>query len=537
MKTKFKFSGQELCVCQYSFFGLIHQKDEDKQVNLTDVEYIERVPLEGLWRTRCGVEFVTNRGESLYVPNMSSQDADSLIAQALSCGAKQLEHRFMFVPPKKILKKQYKGYCLVCDEGTRIARKIYSKKGCNRETVQQDQLKYLDTVSPKYQWVDSRLGKLIISTLGWSARTVKKIDDKKEKFYAVELTEAPAAGQYSKNSLYIPFLSEDESSNLAKTIKNMACTDILERKLKFETSEKSMYKISKGYTVVMDEFDYIVKKIYGLLECETQRVSLDNIMYIDDIKEKRIKGLAFGKLTGGGEANSIEVYGLSKEDTKTLTDMVLKRNANLKPKDSIQYKSVLPIKAPKRWIRKRERLYLTDIGLVHKQYHVKIGDKYHKTRTSIVTYDKIKSYDHNGFLFKTLTILGNTSITTVESYPFWVKMKIWGRFKKLGIKNNLGKKYRASLRHRRGNTVLSVGMENVVAKQGKTTEVLAYANIYECEFKKKHFFSLFGDLSVRGRRTDARAGEGSDVHMKVTHMIWFRGKRAKNHIHSNIEVD
>lgn len=133
MKTK--FNGQELCVRQYSLCGVIHHEDQDKQINLIEVEYIEKVPIEGLLRTKYGVEFVTKGGDSLYIPNMSSQGADSLIAQALSCGAKQLEHKFMFIPPKKILKKQYRGYCLVCDEGTHITRKIYNKKECNREKL------------------------------------------------------------------------------------------------------------------------------------------------------------------------------------------------------------------------------------------------------------------------------------------------------------------------------------------------------------------------------------------------------------------
>ena len=531
MKVKFKFVDQELYVCQYSFFGLIHDKDEDRNIDLSEVEYVEKVPLTSLFGTKYGVEFVTKDGESLYAPKLSSEAADSLISQALSKGATQKEHTFMYVPPKKILKKQYKGYCIVCDEGNRIAKKVYTKQECTRESVDLDNVKYLDTVKLRYYWVDSWWGKILTTVLGWSGKAMKKQDDKIGKYHAIELTEAPS-GQYSQNSLYIPFLSEAEAADLSKTFSGMSSLNLIERKMKYEPSDKSMYKVSKGYTLVMDEFDYIVKKTYRLSECETQRVSLDGIMYIDDIKEKGIKGLAFGKLAGGGEANSLEIFGLDKDDSKALSDMVLERNAHLNPSDSKQYKSLLPISMPKRWIRKRERLFLTDIGLVHKQYHVNIGGKYYQVRTSIVLYDKIKSFDHDGVVAKRLTILGNTSITTVESFPIWVKWQIWAKFKELGIKNNLGKKYRASLRHRKNNTTLSVNMDNVVAKKDKTTEVLNYENITSCTWEKKHFFSLFGDLTVSGRRVDARSGEGGYVNMEVTHMIWFKGKRAKRHIES-----
>ena len=94
MKVKFKFIDQELYVCQYRFFGLLHDKDEDRSINLPEVEYVEKVPLTGLFGTKYGVEFVTKYGESLYAPNLTSEAADSLISQALSNGATQKEHTF-----------------------------------------------------------------------------------------------------------------------------------------------------------------------------------------------------------------------------------------------------------------------------------------------------------------------------------------------------------------------------------------------------------------------------------------------------------
>ena len=533
MKTKFVFNGKELCVAKYSFFGLIHNKEEDRIINLTDVDYIEKVALGGFFFKKFGVELVTASGESTYVPKISEMEADSLISEAVSHGAKLKEHAFRYVPSDRIMKKYYKAYCIVCDEGDHLVKKVYNKQECLRESVSRNNIGYIDVAKINYQWVGSWWGKALVATLGWAPGLISKVDNKTKSFHSIELTEVPS-GTYSHSSLYIPYLSEKEANDFSKVIKDICSCSLMERKFKFVPSEKSMYKISKGYTVLMDEFGYLVKKVYMLSDCENQRVRLDDIVYLDDIKEKRIKGLAFGSVAGGGEANSIEIFGLSKEDTKTVSDMVISRNSQLTPSVSQHFTSFLPIKQPGRWIRRREKLYLTDIGLVHKQYHVTINNKFYRTRTSILAYDKIKSYDYSGRVMSQLTITGDTSIITVENFSVFARRVIWQKFKQLGIKNNLGKTYKASLRYRRHNTKLLVGPENVIAKRDNNTEVLSYPAIYSCKFKKPHFFSLFGDFTLRGRRVDARAGEGGDIVMTVNHMFVFTARKAKRHIESKI---
>lgn len=534
MKTKYLFKDGELCVAQYAFFGLLHKEDEDKTINLTKVEYIEKVPIYSWFGKKFGVEFVTKDADSLYIPNKTEAEVDVLIEKALAEGATQKAHTLKFNPSEKSMKKLYKGYCMVCDEGDYIAKKVYTKDACSREIVTSSRIGYIDNIKVKYSWVDSKWGKCVVSTLGWISSVVKNIDDKFSKYYSVELTERPV-GRYSNATVYIPYLSESEATKLTESIMALSTEKPLERKIKYVPSEKSMYKISKGYTIVVDEFDYMVKKTYRLADCENQRVCIEDIEYFDNIKDKNIKGLAFGTIAAGGEANTIEIFGLNMEDTTAMTDMILAKNAHLAPSAADYYKSVFPLTMPKRWIRRREHLYITNIGIVHKQYHVNIGGRIFNTRTSIVLYDKIKGYDHTGFLFKNINIYGNTTIQTIESFNFWVKTAIWRKFDELGIKNNMGDTFRASLMHRRHNTTISVGIENVVARKDKTSNVLPYANIYSCEFEKPHWYSFFGDLTIKGRRVDARAGEGGDVEMIITHMFFAKGKRAKDQIDFNIK--
>ena len=514
MKLQCSFNGHELSVA-------------GKKIDLLEVQYIEKVPLYGLYNKNFALEFVAQDGKTLYIPNVEEAFADSIVAQALEHGAQPKEHQLMFVPSEETMRKHYEGYCMVCDEGDMIAKKVYTRAGCSREVFKQEELKYVDEVRLRYCWVDTWWGKTVTFLTGWWGTFMSNVDLSLYNYHSVELTFAPD-GKYSKGSVYVPYLSAKEASELVADIKSLSAVNLLQRELVLPMSEKSMYKLTKGYTVVMDEFDYVVKKVYGLGRCMTQRASLENISYVDEIRGNNFPGLSFGRMSTAGEASSFEIYGLDKKASQALTDLVVAKNAHLNMGQCLQYRSAFPLLNPARWFKKREVLCVTDHGIVHKQHSVVINGHAYQSRTSVLTYDKVKSYEDDGFIFRKISIYGDTNIETVESFGFWVKTAIWDQFRYMGIKNGLGTIFRASLRHRKDNFVVSVAEDNLIVRRGKSKDLLAYQNIYQCEFQKPEWYSLFGDLKIAGRVVDTRTGDCSDVQFTVTHMLCCKGRRARN---------
>ena len=335
----------------------------------------------------------------------------------------------------------------------------------------------------------------------------------------------------SQKTLYIPNRKEYIANELVDAIlKNGAINT--KHKYMFVPSTKSMRKLTKGYTILCDEFDDIVRKVYNSKEVAVDRVNAKKIIYLDKIKEKGFEGIAFGYVAGGGFANSIEIFGLKKAENETLYNIILLNNNKLNQSNIKIYKSNFPIFSPTRWFKQREVLMLFDWGIMHKQYNVVLNDVKYLNRTSVVEYDKVKSYLHGGLLNKKIEILGATSILTKEYFSVFAKKAIWNEFKRRKIENNKGEVYRASLFHRKGQGSIILTADNLMYKLKKETKVLKYPNIYSVDFSKPHWYSFYGDISIKGRRIDARSGEGGDVDIEITHMSARKGKRLVAKINS-----
>jgi hypothetical protein len=320
-------------------------------------------------------------------------------------------------------------------------------------------------------------------------------------------------------------------SGVAETIVNEAVkggANIGEHSYTFIPSKRAMRKFSKGYTMLCDEYGRMIRKIYKKGSNDQEHLDLTDLSYFDDIKENGIKGIAFGKIAGGGNANTIEIFGLKADENEKIHKMVAANSPKLQLTDVNRYTSYFPLFSPSRWFKSREVLIVAKWGILHKQYGVVVNGRKFSTRTSVVEYETIKSYACEGLFAKRLEILGATTINTLEKFPNEAKNAIWTEFKKRQIVNNYGDVYKARLFHRKGQGVIALTPDNVTYRFKKETNLLPYANVYECEFIKPHWYSLQGTITIRGRRVDARAGEGGDIVMQISNMWSWKGKRLRN---------
>ena len=401
-KEKYNLSNGVLTKSVFSFFGLFHEKKEDKVWNVSDIKYIEIIPLTIGWLNviskNYALEFVLSN-ESIYITNLKKQLVDDFVAEAISMGAQSIEHEYKYIPSTRAMKRLYKGNVVICDFFGKMIQKTYTNK------------------------------------------------DFKE--------------------------------------------DVLH--------------------------------------------NIDNILYFDHIENNGIDGIAFGYIAGGGSAHTLEIFGLKKEEIKHIQNMLLKHNPHLEDNGVRLFKSFFPLFNPKRWFRRREMLIVTDWGILHKQYNVVINDKKYKTRTSVMPYETIKSYTSEGLFAKQIQILGATTISTEELFSQSAKSSIWNEFKIRNIKNDAGITFKPSLMYRIGlrgssedkkfkKTRVTLSTEHVTWTLKKEVKILQYHQIYDFQFEKKHWYSLVGDVKIRGRRTDARSGEGGDIKMDIYNIRARKGK-------------
>jgi hypothetical protein len=285
--------------------------------------------------------------------------------------------------------------------------------------------------------------------------------------------------------------------------------------------------------MLCDEYGKMIRKVYKKKENENDHLDLNNVSYFDELTVQGVKGIAFGKLSGGGSANTIEIFGLKKDENKKIYDMVAASSPKLQQTDVKRYTSIFPLFTPSRWFKGREVLSIAPWGLLHKQYGVVVNGRKYSSRTSVVEFDTIKSYTHDGFLFKYLEVLGETSITTQEKFSISAKNAIWSEFKLRNIINKVGVKYKARLFHRKGQGYIMAADDTLSFKLGKSTDILSYNNVYSCEFKKPHWYSFYGTITIKGRRMDARAGEGGDIVMSVSDMWCWKAKKLKRHVENS----
>ena len=335
------------------------------------------------------------------------------------------------------------------------------------------------------------------------------------KKYAVELIS-------SDDSTYIYDLSKDEAERIVSTAIEMGAVQG-EHMIKYVPTLKSMKSIYKGSVILCDLFDKIVLKVYKAKECVEDSLNMHSVLYFDEVKNKGVTGIAFGSIAGGGNANTIEVFGLTKEANQKIYNMILECNPRLEDSDVRIFKSSMPLN-PFKWFKEREKIILTDWGFIHKQHKVVIDGKKFLSRTSVIPFESIKTYIHEGRFNKRIEILGNTTLSTQESFSRSAQKEIWRKLKEKGVSNEQGIVIRPTLfnRCKQGNIVLTSSA--AIWRYKKETKLLHYENIYSHDFVKKHWYSFSGDVIIRGRRIDARAGEGGDVIMELKQVGRRKGK-------------
>ena len=327
------------------------------------------------------------------------------------------------------------------------------------------------------------------------------------------------------DNFYIPRIKEKDAQNLVNEALSLGAKHMSHEYLFEPSSRRAMSKSENGIARLMDHYGKMVKKVYKADAVQEDVIALDSVIYFDEIKVNGVDGIAFGNVAGGGASRTIEFFGLKKEENQEIYKMLVANNPKLADTGVQMYKSIFPLFTPNRWFKGRETIILTDWGLLHTQRNVVIDKKKFKTRTSVLNFDTIKSYTHTGFFVKKMTILGATTISTEENYSLKARRNIWKKFVEAGINNKKGKTYKASLFHRRGQGKITLTDEHIMWKHKKEIHVLAYNNVYYCEFSTPHWYSFYGDIHISSRRIDARSGEGGDVVMEITHICKCKGKR------------
>ena len=292
----------------------------------------------------------------------------------------------------------------------------------------------------------------------------------------------------------------------------------------YNYAAKSSGLFSKECVTLCEEYGRMTKKTFTQEEYRVESVDLSKVIFVDKVKIKGKQGLIFGSVAGGGSANTIEIFGFSKELNDKVYKMIIDQNPQLEAKLIKSFESNFPLFNPSRWFKSRESISIADIGLIHKQYGVKIEGKKYSVRTSIVPFHTIKSYWAEGFISKRIDILGSTSIKSAENYGPQDTKEIWNELKRRNIINEYGERFRARLFSRRGQGVFYVNKDGVTFKKKKELLMLPFYSIYSATFEKP-WYKLFGTATVKGRRVDARAGEGGDIEMVVEKMWRKSGKR------------
>ncbi|MBR6655068.1 MAG: hypothetical protein IKL20_00490 [Alistipes sp.] len=330
---------------------------------------------------------------------------------------------------------------------------------------------------------------------------------------------AVIAGQHK--NIYQPKLSAANADRLVNLLLENGAT---QGEREYNYAAKSSGLFSKECVTLCEEYGRMTKKTFTQEEYRAESVDLSKVIFVDKVKSKGKQGLIFGSVAGGGSANTIEIFGFSKELNDKVYKMIIDQNPQLEAKPIKSFESNFPLFNPSRWFKSRESISIADIGLIHKQYGVKIEGKKYSVRTSIVPFHTIKSYWAEGFISKRIDILGSTSIKSAENYGPWDTKEIWNELKRRNIINEYGERFRARLFSRRGQGVFYVNKDGVTFKKKKELLMLPFYSIYSATFEKP-WYKLFGTATVKGRRVDARAGEGGDIEMVVEKMWRKSGKR------------
>ena len=205
-------------------------------------------------------------------------------------------------------------------------------------------------------------------------------------------------------------------------------------------------------------------------------------------------------------------------------DTIVEANPKLKNVDVKVFKAAWPGSIWS-WAKQRETIMLTDWGLIHKQYGVVVNGRKFSSRTSVIPFDSIKSYFYEGRFLKKMQILGSTSMSTDGKFLSEVQKTIWNKFRELGLSNDQGTVFKASLFQRRNQGKILLTSSSVIWILKNEIKVLPFDCIYSYEFVKPKWYSFYGDVAIKGRRVDARSGEGGDIVMEISHIQTSHGKK------------
>lgn len=263
-------------------------------------------------------------------------------------------------------------------------------------------------------------------------------------------------------------------------------------------------------------------KLLGLIKFKEKFLNAEKIIVFDTEIGILGRKLTTGYKAGGADNKTIVVGGLTSKDIESIKEFVQSHGAQISKIDGDLIKTKFPLFNPKRWFSFRERLFINEEGIGH------IRRGWFKKRQTFLPYNTVKVYVYNGLLAKELMILGDASINLVEKISNSDNDKIKNALTEKGVIPTVGKKYLpAILSFKRGllPDVIVATDKGILFKSKKLigenrTEFIAYSQI--TEFKKIGWYKLFAPIVIKGRRVDARSGEGGGIHIVLEGVAFYR---------------
>ncbi|MFT7011565.1 MAG: hypothetical protein ACJAWR_001585, partial [Flavobacteriales bacterium] len=220
--------------------------------------------------------------------------------------------------------------------------------------------------------------------------------------------------------------------------------------------------------------------------------------------------LIAGYKPGGGDNSEIKIAGLNPKKIKEIEAFIKEQGADIN-NEGEKIKTSFPFRNPRRWFSFREKLILNEKGIGH----IKKG--WFKTRQSFLPFESINIYCYNGVLNKDVLLEGDTTISLIEKLSNSNNEKLKKILIEKGVNSTKGRKYLpALLSFKRGLSpdILITTKSGLYFKSkklvgGQKNIFLKYEEI--TKFKKIGAFKIFAPIMIKGRRVDARAGEGGDV--------------------------
>jgi hypothetical protein len=263
-------------------------------------------------------------------------------------------------------------------------------------------------------------------------------------------------------------------------------------------------------------------KLLWFIKFKEKFLNADKIIVFDTEIGLTGRKLTTGYKAGGGDNKTIEVGGLTLKDIESIKEFIQSHGAQIAKTDGELIKTKFPLFNPKRWFSYRERLFINEDGIGH------IRRGWFKKRQTFLPYNSIKIYVYNGLMSKELMILGDATINLVEKISNADNDKIKNILTEKGVIPTVGRKYLpAILSFKRGliPDVIVATDKGILFKSKKLmgenrSEFIAYNQI--TQFKKIGWYKLFAPIVIKGKRVDARAGEGGGINIVLEGVAFYR---------------